>query len=498
MTIGSDKHSIVYFNSIEKAIHAADEYAKNLPEKHNPTLDALSKEIQQEIHDTYYLAEFIRKGVAYHVGYLPSYIRTSIEKCYRNHDISILFCTSTLIEGVNLPADNLFIMSYKNGLSNMSHVDFRNLLGRVGRIGFNLYGNVFIMHYDTSLSTKKYHELIEKDVPEQKISLASSLTKTQKQIIIDTLLNGKTDFVKYPEAQSQEAYSLMRKFGLILLNDITNNHNGVVRQEFKDYLTPTKEATIKSLFITDKNHTKPDDDINISVDQTENLYMAVKKGMHYPPKKSIDKFDHGSVVQFLEKLCNIYNWKKYECYKKGLIPPNGSTRVFSYYATILIQWMEGNGLNNIIKKAIEYKETHSDSTVYINGEYLPYTGSRFHKNAVIAETLSIIDNIILFKLANYFLRFSTEYKIQHNVDNFENDWYEYVEYGSTNRLTIFLQRNGFSREVSTYIKQHQDKYVTTTSDGIKLRLEILQCPNEAVKLEVTDIQYNMPEIFINA
>ena len=32
---------------------------------------------------------------------------------------------------------------------------------------------------------------------------------------------------------------------------------------------------------------------------------------------------------------------------------------------------------------------------------------------------------------------------------FNNDWYEYVEFGTTNSLTIVLQRYGFSREKSS-------------------------------------------------
>jgi len=69
-------------------------------------LDALAKEVEDEIHGSYYLADLIKKGVAYHVGYLPLHIRTTIEENYREKNIKTIFCTSTLIEGVNLPADN--------------------------------------------------------------------------------------------------------------------------------------------------------------------------------------------------------------------------------------------------------------------------------------------------------------------------------------------------------------------------------------------------------
>lgn len=134
----------------------------------------------------------------------------------------------------------------------------------------------------------------------------------------------------------------------------------------------------------------------------------------------------------------------------------------------------------------------------INRQLVPYLDTPAHQNAAIAETLGIIDNVILFSIANYFLRFSTEYKIQKtNGQPFENDWYEYVEYGSINELTIFFQRNGFSRDTADYIREHKDKYVVHTANGYKIKKALLDCEKESVKSEIQDIQYNVPELFID-
>ena len=43
-----------------------------------------------------------------------------------------------------MPADNLYHKLQK-GYAYMDAVDFRNLIGRVGRIEYNLYGNVFLV-----------------------------------------------------------------------------------------------------------------------------------------------------------------------------------------------------------------------------------------------------------------------------------------------------------------------------------------------------------------
>ena len=111
--------------------------------------------------------------------------------------------------------------------------------------------------------------------------------------------------------------------------------------------------------------------------------------------------------------------------------------------------------------------------------------------------MQIIENVILFSIANYFLRFSAEYKkIKNNDQPFTNDWYEYVEYGSTNPMTIFFQRNGLSRDTSDYIRKHPE-YLCRIGDSYKIKRSILNCPKDSIRDELNDIQFNIPELFID-
>ena len=122
---GKEKQCIVYFSSVRKTVDAARDFAANRVAKtENAELIELAKDIKNEVHNDYYLAELVSKGVAYHIGYLPASIRQRIERLFHEGAITAIFCTSTLVEGVNLPADNLFITDFKNGLSHMSAIDF--------------------------------------------------------------------------------------------------------------------------------------------------------------------------------------------------------------------------------------------------------------------------------------------------------------------------------------------------------------------------------------
>lgn len=487
--------TIVYYNGRAKAIAAARSFAESrgILDKNDPELDSLSKDIMQEVHGDYYLASMIKKGVAYHIGYLPASIRTRIEDLFQKGNITIMFCTSTLLEGVNLPADNLFITDNKIFRRKMNPVDFRNLIGRVGRISYNLYGNVFFVSDEKSVSSESYIEMLQEPIPEQELSIESNpqaLKRVEKKYIAEILKSGSSEIPKRREDQSEESYVMMRKFGLILLRDIMEERDSLVHREFSDFLTVEDEQQIREKF--NSSPTLPDDDINTSVDQTKRLIIAIKNGLEYPSSKNGFKYD--DIIDFFNKLSKIFDWPIYEKSTLG----NESKR--KWYAVILSQWMEGSGLSYIMQRAIDYHKQHPEN--FWVSAYQPPTiyndNSKEHRNVVFADTLEAIENIVLFSISNYFLRFSNEYKKIHGVDEFDNNWYEYVEFGTTNPLTILLQRNGFSRESATFIKKHKDEYVAHdgSTDELRLRLSLLDCGNTSVMTEAASIRFNAPKLFL--
>ena len=101
----------------------------------------------------------------------------------------------------------------------------------------------------------------------------------------------------------------------------------------------------------------------------------------------------------------------------------------------------------------------------------------------------MIENVLLFSISNYFRKFSIAYKEYHKVDHFDNDWYEFVEYGTTNPLTIFLQQVGFDREASLFLEQpsNRKKYVVEENGEIKIHRSIFFCGDENVETQVNDM-----------
>ncbi|MCD7102072.1 DEAD/DEAH box helicase [Pseudoclavibacter sp. 13-3] len=88
------------------------------------------------IDPNYSLIQAIRAGVLFHHGQVPDVLRQYIEHLFRedsSSDPRVLVTTSTLLEGVNTPADCLIMMTPSRGPKYLTRSAFRNLIGRVAR-----------------------------------------------------------------------------------------------------------------------------------------------------------------------------------------------------------------------------------------------------------------------------------------------------------------------------------------------------------------------------
>ena len=110
----------------------------------DPDLDDFAHFLETEVHRLYRLPSFIRRGIAFHYSNIPQIVRSRIEELLRSKKLKFVCCTSTLLQGVNLPAKNIFVENPKAGLGKaMDPGDYWNLVGRAGRLNQEFTGNVF-------------------------------------------------------------------------------------------------------------------------------------------------------------------------------------------------------------------------------------------------------------------------------------------------------------------------------------------------------------------
>jgi hypothetical protein len=94
------------------------------------------------IHKSWLQLDCLPKGVAFHHGAMPRHVGKYLVDAFNEKKIKYLFCTSTLMEGVNTAAKSVFVWELKKGKNNLTSFDFRNISGRAGRLGKFFVGNV--------------------------------------------------------------------------------------------------------------------------------------------------------------------------------------------------------------------------------------------------------------------------------------------------------------------------------------------------------------------
>lgn len=491
--VANEKKNLVYSNSKRKTIEYAKEYSKRYgtfaPDDIQAERNKLSNLIRSEIHNEYYLADLVQFGIAFHASFLPERFREKIEAAFLDGIINTIFCTSTLLEGVNLPADNLFVTSSKNGRSTLSSIGFKNLIGRSGRLEYNLSGNVFLICGEKLGKESNFQDLISKPVEPQQLSIEKIPPKVKKAML-ENLCNGNFEMpgVIQVSHSGTEEVEFCRRLGRILVRDLADSRNSYLVQQFREIDESQRMTRIQQVFPLDKTS----ESVTVSYDQENDIDQAVKNGLRYPRIGA----SYLEIVNFLKRLNKIFKWDTFET---GL-----SSSKIKYVAVLLQKWIEGNGVSMIISQSIWHHA--KDNYVYNQNtrQREPFDGKDVEKkNWIIQDTLETIENTILFSIANYFHIMSDAIKRELGTESIKNDWYEYVEFGTSNEKSIFLQKIGFSRDTANKIlkafeiseKDHSEEHEGYLRFVIPK--EILLSNSEQIVSEAREVLMNMPEVFSN-
>ncbi|MEG0361774.1 MAG: DEAD/DEAH box helicase family protein [Longicatena sp.] len=126
--------NIIYLNRPIHVEQFALRFSNYLPDIKSDIIEKVCNNIADYINVDYNLIKCLKKGIIYHHGSMPDSIRAYIEKSYLEIDeIKYVITTSTLLEGVNLPAYRLFLLDNRRGQGNLTRSSFKNLIGRICR-----------------------------------------------------------------------------------------------------------------------------------------------------------------------------------------------------------------------------------------------------------------------------------------------------------------------------------------------------------------------------
>ncbi|MCE9958297.1 DEAD/DEAH box helicase, partial [Aeromonas rivipollensis] len=156
--------NIIFSPTSAQARKSAENFFKTIPKLNCAKLHSLSDYFKSSVHKRYSLANFVESGIAYHTGKTPMHVRKSLEHATSSELINYLFCTTTLMQGVNLPAKNIIIRNpylftkRSQDSIKLSAYEFANLRGRAGRLLTDFIGRTIVLDESSFNDTDKSND----------------------------------------------------------------------------------------------------------------------------------------------------------------------------------------------------------------------------------------------------------------------------------------------------------------------------------------------------
>lgn len=460
----NNNKSIVYCNSKVLTRDYALNFSNLLPYKSNAKVNELVALIEESVHNNYYLIDCLKKGVAFHFGDLPQRIRVRIETLFKDGDIDYLFCTSTLLEGVNLPVKNIFVISDKIGKANFTKIDFLNLIGRAGRLTQEFSGNILIVKEVGSKAWKnvdKINNLVD----------TTKIPSIESQVIL-----GNKNFYENI-FRTIEGRDLTRKNSLNYEEEIIDHYSNIAlihtiedtNSVLLGKLHKQKPKSIKSLESQAAENKVPIEILKLSSSiklEYQNKLMSIE-----PNALQIlsNQPDYNEIRQALSFLYENYNWSVEEHGDKQILKQAKSekhSKVLDYYAFLINSWMDSKPVSLIISSSLDYQhgkiELYDESKTNL-GLFDKY--NKLHVNIAINKLLEDIENLLRFRFIRYFNNYFLILKQKLGETVAGSNWAEFLEYGSSNKQIIELQNTGLPRHLAYFIHKNYDSVASYDTNG---------------------------------
>ena len=464
LKLGGECKNIIYCNTIADTIEFALKFSNSLPKKNDPRINSLIELIKKYVHKDYFLIDCLKKGVVFHFGRLPQRIRERTEKLFEEKVIDYMFCTSTLLEGVNLPAKNIFIFSNAIGNSKFSDVDFWNLAGRAGRLSKELSGNIICVRIEDK---KNRWDNPKKDLQ----VVRNKKIDTVKPLVIFGQKNFYTNLDRSLRAKeftrsnySQPEKEVWDHYANIVFMHQVSNTDSILMSNFL-----RKNSGGKGLLerMDRENH------IPLYIlEQCSNIKIAYQNDiwetMSGKEKAFPEEITTRTCEEVLEKMYDYYNWGEEE--SKGRNPMVKQKTRLQYFAVLMYSWMKSTPLNMMIINIINYYKRKGE--IWDKNDIIPFEpNNRNHINLIINNLISDIDNFLRFRIKNYFINYYLIVSEKFGKRIAGKNWAEYVEYGTTDDIIIELQNIGIPRHLALLIKKDYSDFLSF-EDGVLVDINI--------------------------
>jgi hypothetical protein len=289
----------------------------------NEYLDDLAGFIATTVHPDYGLVSALQKGLAYHHGKLPSHVRPLIEHAIKNGNVKLIFATTTLLQGVNLPVQNIIIRNPKLYVREqadsvkLSKYELANLRGRAGRLLKDFVGRTFILD-ETSFMDQEDLQLDLFKGTEKELEVGYGKKYTDHKSLIQTDIKnniGSTDNNREYSFITTYLRQTILKHGINSQTKLSRVGIEISNKELNEILFSLSKLTIDKKVCASNRYWDPID-LN-SIHESRIRFELPTRSGEYGNADKLKK-----VLQHLEKNYPIYydrNFKVYNTATKDLV-----------------------------------------------------------------------------------------------------------------------------------------------------------------------------------
>lgn len=396
------------------------------------------------------MIDLMRLGIVVHHGSVPLNVRFLIERFTNAGFARICFATSTLIQGVNMPFDIVWIENIRfTGTDEDKTLGLRNLIGRAGRItpvkgkfdfGFVVVKNVqkFVEKFNGTARLSEVSQL-DRDQGDLPDDLKDFIDAVKSNDLNDeyNLPNSKAERLGSSETSNfiRVALDALFKDGRIMTGTEYRGLSSTVRSILKNSLAGIYESSLGRALLKGEKATLSAA-ITILLWQIQGKSFKELLGLRYSyltnqkeQRKIRRQLREGEIsqIEYLEKINNL----NIEYSAIPFVLPNSS-------------------LNN------------TPPSRFSRGKI-----KDFNYDLMVYDTYDFLDKVISFSLTDvYVAAFDQFYRQTGDIRAYE--MVNYFRFGTNDGVEIWLMRYGFSIEEAEVIKDFvstiNENEITFTND----------------------------------
>lgn len=440
--------NIIYLNRPKHIEDFSIEYANSL-NNIELNLSEITATISDFLHPEYNLIKCIQKGIVYHHGGMPEIVRLYVENIFSKHNELIFVITSsTLLEGVNIPAEKIFLLSNKKGRSNLTVSQFKNLIGRVNR-----FSEIFNPENGSLKLLEPHIYIVKSKYSDQRANIENFIrTNARTEVDYEDSVN---NVLLKDENDLSEAEKVELKSTLEFLENIEPNSTDLTNVEYV-------QSEIAKLCYKNNIY---DFDIKLSETQLVANLSAYQSNLFFSiitePNQlmeAIYEIFFNEIVITDDNIKRLQNLSARNFYSMILDWRSSSTSYKEMIGSFMGYWSSLQGDELLIyigeKWGEEKRNPRDIKPLYVN---LRQKDNTQRINLAILKIKEEQD-FVEFNLLKYI-------DILSELNLIDSNFYDKIKYGSSDTLIITLLKNGFSIELAKCVtKPEYSNFITINPD----------------------------------